>query len=176
MSDSVRSHRWQSTRPRCPWDSPGKNTGIGCHFLLQCMKVKSESEVAQSCRILRNPMDCSLPGSSIHGISQARVLEWGTIAFSTVYDWCVPKRKHFINMQQCSKNNHRAEIQNIHWEKENMSEHECSPSCTRIFLAFGSTENQKDHPIAVKSRGGYTPSEVFEVNQYVLLLIWSLIK
>ena len=65
-----------------PWDSPGKNTGVGCHFLLQCMKVKSESEVSQSCPTLSNPMDCSLPGSSIHGIFQARVLEWGAIAFS----------------------------------------------------------------------------------------------
>ena len=64
-----------------PWDSPGKNTGVGCHFLLQCMKVKSESEVAQSCLTLRDPIDCSLPGS-IHGIFQARVLEWGAIAFS----------------------------------------------------------------------------------------------
>ena len=66
----------------CPWDSPGKNTGVGCHFLLQCTKVKSESEVAQSCPTLIDPMDCSLPGSSIHGIFQARVLEWGAIAFS----------------------------------------------------------------------------------------------
>ena len=65
-----------------PWDSPGKNTGVGCHFLLQCMKVKSESEIAQSCLTLSDPMDCSLPGSSIHGIFQARVLEWGAIAFS----------------------------------------------------------------------------------------------
>ena len=65
-----------------PWDSPGKNTGVGCHFLLHCMKVKSESEVAQSCLTLRDPMDCSLPGSSAHGIFQARVLEWGAIAFS----------------------------------------------------------------------------------------------
>ena len=65
-----------------PWDSPGKNTGVGCHFLLQCMKVKSESEVSQSCLTLSNPMDCSLPSSSIHGIFQARVLEWGAIAFS----------------------------------------------------------------------------------------------
>ena len=65
-----------------PWDSPGKNTGVGCHFLLQCIKVKSEREVAQSCLTLRNPMDFSLPGSSIHGIFQARVLEWGAIAFS----------------------------------------------------------------------------------------------
>ena len=66
----------------CPWDSPGKNTGVGCHFLLQCMKVKSENEVAQSCPTASDPTDCSLPGSSIHGIFQARVLEWGAIAFS----------------------------------------------------------------------------------------------
>ena len=85
MSDSVQPHRRQPTRPRCPWDSPGKNTGVGCHFLLQCMKVKSESEVAQSYPTLSDPMDCSLPGSSIHGIFQARVLEWGAIAFSTTF-------------------------------------------------------------------------------------------
>ena len=66
-----------------PWDSPGKNTGVGCHFLLQCMKVKSESEVTQSCQTLSDPMDCSLPGSSVNGIFQARVLEWGAITFST---------------------------------------------------------------------------------------------
>ena len=65
-----------------PWDSPGKNTGVGCHFLLQCMKVKSESEVTQSCPTLSDPMNCSPPGSSVHGIFQARVLEWGAIAFS----------------------------------------------------------------------------------------------
>ena len=65
-----------------PWDSPGKNTGVGCHFLLQCMKVRSESDVAQSCLTLSDSMDCSLPGSSIHGIFQARVLEWVAIAFS----------------------------------------------------------------------------------------------
>ena len=82
MSDSVRPHRWQPTRRPRPWDSPGKNTGVGCHFLLQCMKVKCESVVAQSCLTLSDPMDCSLPGSSVHGILQARVLEWGAIAFS----------------------------------------------------------------------------------------------
>ena len=76
MSDSVRPHRWQPTRLPCPWDSPGKNTGVGCHFLLQCMKVKSVSEVAQSCLTLSNPMDCSPTGSSVYGIFQARVLEW----------------------------------------------------------------------------------------------------
>ena len=82
MSNSVRPHRWQPTRLPCPWDSPGKNTGVGCHFLLQCMKVKSESEVAQSCPTLSNPMDCSPPGSSVHGVFQVRVLEWVAIAFS----------------------------------------------------------------------------------------------
>ena len=79
----VQSHRWQPTRLLCPWDSPGKNTGIGCHFLLQCMKVKNESEVAQSCPTLSDPMDCSLPGFSVHGIFQARVLEWVAIPFSS---------------------------------------------------------------------------------------------
>ena len=82
MSDSVRPHRRKPTRLPCPWDSPGKNIGVGCHFLLQCMKVKSESEVAQSCPTLRDPLDCSLPGFSIHGIFKARVLDWVAIAFS----------------------------------------------------------------------------------------------
>ena len=66
-----------------PWDSPGKNTGVGCHFLLQCMNVKSESEIAQSCPTLCDPMDCSLPGSSAHGIFQARILEWVAIEDGT---------------------------------------------------------------------------------------------
>ena len=82
MSDSVQPHRQQPTRLPHPWDSPGKNTGVGCHFLLQCVKAKSESEVAQLGPTLSDPMDCSLPGSSFHGIFQARVLEWGAIAFS----------------------------------------------------------------------------------------------
>ena len=82
VSDSVRPHRRQPTRLCCPWDAPGKNTGVGCHFLLQCMKVKSESEVAQSCPTLCDPMDCSPPGSSVHGVFQAKVLEWGAITFS----------------------------------------------------------------------------------------------
>ena len=80
MSDSVRPHRWQPTRLPRPWDSPGKNTGVGCHFLLQCMEMKRESEVSQSCPTRSDSMDCSPPGSSIHGISQARVLEWVAIA------------------------------------------------------------------------------------------------
>ena len=90
--------RQQPTRLPRPWDSPGKNTGVACHFLLQCMKVKSESEVAQvvylkvtqSCPTPSNPMDLSLPGSSVHGIFQAGVLEWGAIAFSdSVRQWDV---------------------------------------------------------------------------------------
>ena len=82
MSDAVRHQRWQPTRLRYPWDSPVKNTGVGYHFFVQCMKVKSESEVAQLRLTLRELMDCSLPGSSIHGIFQARGLEWVAIAFS----------------------------------------------------------------------------------------------
>ena len=81
----MKPHRQQLTRLPHPWDSPGKNTGVGCHFLLQCMKVKIENEVAQSCLTLRNPMDCSLPGSSVHGIFQARVLEWVVISFSKLF-------------------------------------------------------------------------------------------
>ena len=82
MSDSVQPHRRKPTRLPRPWDSPGKNTGVGCHFLLQCMKVKRESEVTQSCLTLSDPMDYRPPGSSTHGIFQARVLEWGAVAFS----------------------------------------------------------------------------------------------
>ena len=74
---TLRPHRRQPTRLPHPWDSPGKNTGVGCHFLLQCMKVKSESKVAQSCLTLSDPIDHSLPGSSVHGILQAGVPEWG---------------------------------------------------------------------------------------------------
>ena len=82
-----------------PWDSPGNNIGVGCHFLLQCMKVKSESDVAQSCPTLCNPMDCSLPGSSVHGISQARVLEWGAIAFSKLSSYlAINKNKIMLLM------------------------------------------------------------------------------
>ena len=84
MSDSVRPHRRQPTRLHRPWDSPGKNTEVGCHFLLQCMKVKSEREVAQSCSTPNHPMDCSLPGSSVPGIFQARVLKCVAIAFSEI--------------------------------------------------------------------------------------------
>ena len=95
MSDSVRPHRRQPSRLPHPWDSPGKNSGVGCHFLLQCMKVKSESEVAQSCPTCSDPMDCSLPGSSVHGIFQARVLEWGATAFSKT---CIYSFSNFFRL------------------------------------------------------------------------------
>ena len=96
MSDSVWPHRQQPTRLRYPWDSPGKNTGVGCHFLLQCRKVKSESEVTESCPTLSDPMDYSLLGSSIHGIFQARVLEWVVIAFSND-----KPRQHIKKQRHC---------------------------------------------------------------------------
>ena len=83
----MRPHRLQPTRLPRPWDSPGKNTGVGCHFLLHCMKVKSESEVAQSCLTLSDPRDCSPPGSPVHKIFQAGALEWAAIAFSTSSSW-----------------------------------------------------------------------------------------
>ena len=90
----MQPHRRQPTKLPRPWDFPGKNNGVGYHFLLQRMKVKSESEVAQSHPTLRDPMDCSLPGSSVHGIFQARVLEWGAIAFSKIkYDYFLNKIK-----------------------------------------------------------------------------------
>ena len=89
MSDSVWPQRWQPTRLRCPWDSPGKNTGVDCHFLLQCRKVKSESEVTQSCPTPCDPIDGSPPGSPIPGILQARTLEWIAISFSIAWKWKV---------------------------------------------------------------------------------------
>ena len=94
---TLRPHRRQPSRLPHPWDSPGKNTGVGCHFLFQCMKAKSENEVAQSCLTLRNPMDCSPPGSSIPGIFQARVLGWGAIAFSGT-----PPYNELINVKNYS--------------------------------------------------------------------------
>ena len=81
-AELLQLYKWQPSRLHRPWDSPGKDTGVGCHFLLQCMKVESEREVAQSCLTLCNPMDCSLPGSSVHGISQARILQWVATSFS----------------------------------------------------------------------------------------------
>ena len=103
----VQPHRRKPTRLPRPWDSPGKNTGVGCHFLLQCMKVKSEWKVAQSCPTLRDPMDYSLPCSSIHGIFQARVLEWGAIAFSDLCIGLKTKIRLMINIFQFYKDQER---------------------------------------------------------------------
>ena len=89
MSDSVRPRRRQPTRLPCPWDSPGKSTGVGCHFLLQCMTMESESEVSQSCPTLCDPIDGSPRGSPIPGILQARTLEWVAISFSNAWQWKV---------------------------------------------------------------------------------------
>ena len=100
----MRPHRRQPIRLPCPWDSPGKNTGVGCHFLLQWMKVKSQSEVAQSCPTPSDPMDCSLPGSSVHGIFQARVLEWGAIAFSNIII-AKHKSRNVVNTRKIEKIN-----------------------------------------------------------------------
>ena len=99
----MQPHRRQPTRLLCPWDSPDKNTGVDCYFLLQCMKVKSEGEEAQSCLTLSDLMDCGLPGPSIHGIFQARVLEWGAIAFSMCELY-----RHYI------KYNERLRLDHIH--------------------------------------------------------------
>ena len=109
VSDSVRPHRQKPTRLPRPWDSPGKNTGVGCHFLLQCMKVKSESEVTQSFPTLSDPIDCSLPGSSIHGIFQARVLEWGAIAFSIT-----------INLHIYNKLIYNKAVKNTLWDQDSL--------------------------------------------------------
>ena len=88
----MRPHRWKSTRLHCPWDSPGKNTGVGCHFLLQCMKMKVKSlSLAQSCLTFSDTMDCSLPGSYVHGIFQARILEW--VAMPSSRDGTMEKLK-----------------------------------------------------------------------------------
>ena len=125
MSDSVRSHRRQPTRLPHPWDSPGKNTGVGCHFLLQSMKVKRESEVAQSCPTLRDPMDCSPQGSPVHGIFQARVLEWGAIAFSHIFELISQedslehhlKKKIAMShgMQDLRSPEQRSNLGSLHW-------------------------------------------------------------
>ena len=126
MSNSVQPHRRQPTRLPHPWDSPGKNNGVGCHFLLQCMKVKSESEVPQSYPTLSDPMDCSLPGSSVYGIFQARVLKWGAIAFSSLYQIRSVSQWYLTlcNPMNCSKPGLHVHHQlpeftqtHVHWEK-----------------------------------------------------------
>ena len=98
MSDSVQPHRRQPTRLSCPWDSPGKNTGVGCHFLLQCMKVKSEREVTQLCPTLCDPMDCSLPGSSM---GFARQEYWSGVPLPSPTETLLLLLSHFSCVQLC---------------------------------------------------------------------------
>ena len=86
-AELIQLYKWQPSRLRRPWDSPGKDTGVGCHFLLQCMKVESEREVAQSCLTLCNPMDCNLPGSSVMGFSKQEY--WSGLP-SLVQEWALP--------------------------------------------------------------------------------------
>ena len=90
LCPTLRPQRWQPTRLPRPWDSPGKNTGVGCYFLLQCMQVKSESEVAQSCRTPSNPTDCSLPGSSVHGFSRQEY--WSGVPLPSPQIQCSPNQ------------------------------------------------------------------------------------
>ena len=116
MSDSVRPHRLQPTRLCHPWDSPGKNTGVGCHFLLQCMKVKSESEVPQSCPTPSDPMDCSPPGSSVRGIFQARVLERGAIPYVYTYIYI-----YNVYFSESTIHNHFSGGQKLHYLSRRIS-------------------------------------------------------
>ena len=110
QSDSVWPHRQQPTRLPHPWDSPGKNTGVGCHFLLQCMKVKSESEVTQLSPTLSDPMECSPQGSSVHGIFQAGVLEWGAIAFSSSSLPCINFLRNSVALGVFSQNKKKKQL------------------------------------------------------------------
>ena len=167
MSDSVRPHRRQPTMLPQPWDSPGKNIGVGCHFLLQCMKVKSEIEVAQWCLTLSDPMDCSLPGSSDHGIFQARVLEWCAIAFyhlsfiDDVYSTTVTPKM----------------IINLLYEKKTISFQACM---TQLFIEhlFGGMEvlflvvMAYDHSVAICKHLHYLTIMNQQVCVMLLLLAW----
>ena len=146
MSYSVRPHRRQPTRLPRPWDFLGKKSGVGCHFLLQCMKMKSESEVAQSCPTLSDPMDCSLPGSSVHGIFQARILERGAIAFSG---------GHVMEYLKCRLRNCSAlalvcpvELYSLMECESSLQSLECSQQDQGMQLP---KSTQEEHPITVSS-------------------------
>ena len=147
MSDSVLPHRWQPTRLPCPWDSPGKNTGVGCHFLLQCMKVKSESEVAQSCPTLSDLMDCSLPGSSVHGIFQARGLEWDAIAFSRInprkYQIVRTHTKKTTCIQNPASPNHQEHPVQDASSKQQTMKIQMQSSADRIITSFSLSHQRK---------------------------------
>ena len=120
LHSSMQPHRWQPTRLPRPWDSPGKNAGVGCHFLVQCMKVKSESEVAQSCPTLRDLMDCSLPGSSIHGIFPGKSTEVGCHcllwAYMSILDIFVKWITEYLNKEM---NIYLEVFLEVSWELQN---------------------------------------------------------
>ena len=160
MSDSVRPHRRQPTRLPHPWDSPGKNAGVGCHFLLHRMKVKSESEVAQSSPTLSDLMDCSLPGSSIHGIFQARVLEWGATAFSTDFHEAFPippTPKHPLPSPNsyCIYTEYCSLVLGYLMEKTKISPSESRPllflTCVRHMLKLGDTKMTETNPCLARA-------------------------
>ena len=121
---TMQPHRRQPTRLLHPWDSPGENTGVGCHFLLQCMNVKSESEVIQSCPTLRDPMDCSPPGSSAHRILQVKVLEGGAIAFSVCKSSSpsVHALTSFVNQPPVSSSKLFREMRGRGWGQQDLAE------------------------------------------------------
>ena len=148
MSDSVLPHRRRPTRLPCPWDSPGKNTGVGYHFLLQCMKVKSQSEVAQSCPTLSDLMDCSLPGSSVHGIFQARVLEWGAIAFQF-------SSVHFSSVAQLCPNL----CGPMNQSTPGLPVHHQLPESTQTHVHQVSDAIQPSHPLSSPSPPAPNPSQ-----------------
>ena len=145
MSDSVQPHRRQLTRLPRPWDSPGKNTGVGCYFLLQCLKVKSLSHLT-----LSDLMDCSPPGSSVHGIFQARVLEWGAIA-------CWALKKHlFRGFPGCP--GVRTRCFYCHERKE--SESEVAQLCPTLYSVNGIFQARVLERVAISfSRGSSLPKD-----------------
>ena len=114
MSDSVWPHRWQPTRLPRPWDSPGKNTGVGCHFLLQCMKVKSESEVNQLCPTLTDPMDCSLPGSSVHGFSRQEY--WSGLPLPSPTMWYIRIWSYLVIIIHFNIQSYRISFTDVFWD------------------------------------------------------------
>ena len=135
-----------------PWDSPGKNTGVGCHFLLQCMKVKSESEVVQLCPTLCDPVDCSLPGSPVHGISQTRVLEWVAIAFSNHGVWHILQFSSVAQLCQtlCDPVNHSMPGLPVHHQL---------PEFTQTHVHQVGDATQPSHPLLSSSPPAPNPSQ-----------------
>ena len=153
--DSVQPHRRQPTRLPRPWDYPGKNTGVDCHFLLQCMEVKSESENTQSCPTLSNPMDCSLPGSSVHEIFQARVLESVAIAFSAHL-----MRGRFISVQFSSVTQLCPTLcDSMNYRRPGLPVHYQLPEFTQTHVHRVSDAIQPSHPLPSPSLPALNPSQ-----------------